>query len=1018
MSQIPFFNCGERKPLRFIPSQNPGNTGGGIIIYGPNDPPSYDPWLPQDPESWVCICTGQLSEGFRGCENERSRECVKIESAGTFPRSANVYQSKADCEANAFGQFPCALSLFRCVDSDQRPCPPPLFGIITTRSCVEQLPVANRPNPLPPDTYDTAARCALNCTNTELCRQEYDPYGPTTVRPAIPSTTGTRRGYKCSPVSVQSCPDSSEITIQIRECIECNYDGSDPECIYNSSESCYFSCKSDRCLYKCVETTRSCPNPPFQVTGTICSQCKFDPYDPTTNDCNKLRGCDNTCREPRCADVTVTSVGTVLTVGQVDPPQTTGTTGVLNQPYVSRYKGVTERNIPRCRQCTQIEIYGQNGFESCRYTSLQQCIDEYLLATTQPFDPQIPIVLTGVDATTVIDLGLRQFDATSEETFVLNKTKDTNVYDPVYNFYKKKPNPQTNYVKNDYRLDIFNSYIAKEVYDILNHYANNNDYWNEEAFINITIPKIAISLNPSLTKSINFIHTVDNTKINPIAIYDTILKLLLTNKLDEFDPNFYINLAEKQSKDTFIRYKKSESLDVQESAGLGIVTNQSIIADPVLYDQQSKFKILRQKRLNTDIDANISINTSADIQLPLEDAGIAIYQSDASNINEYVPIGVGDGYFISVYNEDESKLNLNTEIHRSLLVPESARYAALKAFNVDPRYTFVASSLFNQHEFIDSYEFSGTLEPMYFALDLSSIQDLEKDNPLVDKLKATYRLITNNVDIQSHVYNYGYSVSRFNIDFRDPFAYYIKDTQRFDFIQNDITFRYFNLNLSGTLNKDLILTRSLPFAIVVVPGCGSKHNPYHGNSKLRNFTDNIVERVIVGEATIDIMERDRGSLEILSSVETEALETNLPEDYYGYANKFYYVYNPSVYNNTYYYKQTYTNQKPEELTVNKPVTSYVVGEIIEKLKLAYNPVELKWFDVYSRLNFNKVANLLYESTYDYLNKLETGWKDILIKPVLRTTKETISYIDPTIIPEVEVPQPIITKENRFNGISI
>lgn len=1015
MSQIS--NCGERLPFRnaYQPNNNPGNTGGTIIIYDPPDP--IDPWRPQEPESWVCICTGQLSEGFRGCENERSRECIKIESAGTFPRSANVYQSKADCEANAFGQFPCALSLFKCVEFDQRPCPTPLFGIIITRSCVEQLPVANRPNPLPPDTYDTAARCALNCTNTELCRQEYDPYGPTTTRPAIPSTTGTRRGYKCSPVSVQSCPDSSEITIQIRECIECNYDGSDPECIYNSSESCYFSCKSDKCLYKCVETTRSCPNPPFQVTGTICAQCKFDPYDPTTNDCNKLRGCDNTCREPRCADVTVTSVGTVLTVGQVDPPQTTGTTGVLNQPYVSRYKGVTERNIPRCRQCTQIEVYSQNGFELCPYTSLQQCIDDYLIANPQPFDPQIPIVLTGVDATTVVDLGLRQYDATSEEIFTLNKSKDTNVYDPIYNFFSKKPNNKTSYVKNNFRLDIFGKYISKEVNTIISHNLSENKFWKEELLSDLTIPKIAISLNSDLLKSINSIHSVDNTLINPNNIYEVIRKLLLTNKLDEFDPNFYINLAQTQSKDKLVEYRRSSSLDVQETAGIGIATNNSISADHKNYENQAKFKILRQKRLNTDIDTNLSITTSSTISVPLQDAGVPIYQIDASNIFTFVPIGIGDDYFIPVYSPEEVKIPLNTQINNALLVPERVREVTLKAFNSDSSYTLIASSLVGQHEFNSSYELSGSLEPMYFALDLSSIEDLDKSNPLIDKLKAKYRLLTNNQEIQNHVYNYGYTVSRFNIDFRDPFAYYIRDTQQFDFIQNDLTFRYFNLNVSGTLNKDLILTRTLPFGIVVVPGCGSQHNPFHGMSRLENLDNNKVVRTIKGLATIDRSDTNPKEFVILSSVTTDNIQNNVPEDYYEYSNKFYYVFDPNTYLNTYYYKGQYTSEKPNNIVIKKPITSHVVNNIVDTLKTAYNPLELKWFDVYSRMSFTEICDLFYESTYDYFNKLETGWRNILIKPVLRTSKETKSYIDPTIIPEVEVPQPIITKENRFNDIS-
>jgi len=1002
------FNCGEFKPFRYFPLPVPGGGAGSIVIYGPTGP--VDPWVPQPSERWVCVCKSEITP-LGGCTERASRECVRIENAGSYPRSDQVYASKAACESGAFDERPCQLSLFQCVENQQS-CTPPLYGTIVNRRCVELPPVRERPTPFPPNIYDTLGRCNLSCNTVNNCVSKPDPFKPEISNPA--GTERPRQGYKCVVYTSQSCPDNNSVQISIRRCVPCVYDGSDPECIYNTESTCTQACQNDSCRYKCVEYTRECPLPPLQVTGTICQQCKYDPYDPTTASCNKQQGCNGSCFEARCTDITVTSVGSV---GVYTPPRPVDTGIVLNDPYLVRYKGVVERGIPSCRQCTQTEIYNLNGATTCRYTSLQQCIELFLMVSNQPFDPVNPLNLTGVDATVEVDLGLNQQNSISKELFVADKNKDTNIYNPVYNFFSYQPNTKTYYVVNPYYLSIFNKYVSNEVYTVLSRNAKQEIYWNEKLFSDITNAKIAISLNVDLLKAINSLHGVDNTLISPENIFAAIKQLLLQNRLNEFDPNFYINLSNKQKNDPKVVYKYNSSKDVLERAGLGILSEGSIPADANQHTDENKFRLFRQKRLNTDINTRLKVTTDQDYEIPYHDAGLAIYQTDASTLETFIPMGTGDGYFLPYYNEEEViKIPLNTEIARALYVPQNVRYAALKAFRETPDIIFNVSSLENQHEFIPSYELTSVLSPMYFALDLSSIEDLPKSNPLVDRIKAKYRLLTNEEEIQSHVYNYGFSVVRLNLDYRDPFAHYAKETGIFDLTQNDITFRYFNINLSGTLNDSSILTRSLPFGIVVIPGCGSKHNPYHGKSKISKINNTFVERSFIGQASIDFSNYYSYESDVLSSISTESLEINLPEDHYGYANKFYYVYNPTMYINTYFNK-IYQSTEPTNLNKSKPVTSYLVNNIIDNLIIGYNPLELKWFDVYSRLKAQEVAELLYEGTKDFYNLLEGGWRSVNIKPLLRSEKDRVTYIDSTIIPEVEVPQPIINKDNRFNGIT-
>lgn len=1002
------FNCGEFKPFRYFPLPVPGGGEGSIIVYGPTGP--IDPWIPQPSEQWVCVCKSEITP-LGGCTDRASRECVRVENAGAFPRSDRVYASKTACEAGAFDERPCQLSLFECIENREN-CTPPLYGTIINRRCVELPPVRERPNPLPLNIFDTLGRCTLSCASSRSCTSKPDPFKPV-INVAV-GTERPRQGYKCSVTSTQSCPDNSTIQISIRRCIPCVYDGSDPECLYNTESACTQACQNDSCRYKCVPYTRECPLPPLQVTGTICQQCKYDPYDPATSNCNKQQGCNGSCVEARCTDVTVTSVGTV---GVYTPPRPVDTGIVLNDPFVLRYKGIVENGIARCRECTQTEVYSPDGLTRCSYTSLQQCVEIYLLGNPQQFDPVLPsLTVTGTDAT-VINLGLNQQNSISQELFVSNKNNDTNIYNPTYNFFSYSPNTKTHYVTNPYYLNIFNRYVSSEVYTVLSRNAKQETYWNEKLFSDVTNAKIAISLNTDLSKAIKSLHGVDNTLINPENIFATIKQLLLKNRLDEFDSNFYIELSRKQATDPKIIYRYDSSKDVLERAGLGILAEGSIPADATQYTDQNKFRLFRQKRLNTDINTRIEVTTDQDYEIPFQDAGLAVYQTDASTLQTFIPVGTGDGYFLPYYTEEETiKIPLNTEIERALYVPQNVRYAALKAFRETPDMIFNVSSLHNQHEFISSYELTSILTPMYFALDLSSIEDLPKNNPLVDRIKAKYKLITNQEEIQSHVYNYGFSVARLNLDYRDPFAHYAKETGVFDLTQNDITFRYFNINLSGTLSDSAILTRSLPFGIIVVPGCGSRHNPYHGKSKISKVNDTFVERSFVGQASIDFSNYYSYESNILSSISTEPIEVNLPEDHYGYANKFYYVYNPNMYTNTYFNK-VYQSTEPTNLDKSKPITSYLVNNIVDNLVTGYNPLELKWFDVYSRLKAKEVAELLYEGTNDFYKLLESGWRNINIKPLLRSEKDRITYIDPTIIPEVVIPQPIINKDNRFNGIT-
>jgi hypothetical protein len=848
--------------------------------------------------------------------------------------------------------------------------------------------------------------------------------------------------YECVPYQIE-CPDNTYATgTRCAPCIYNPLDQSTENCNLPDESSCS-ECVPPICPPVIAGRTRIPVIPIIRDPGVLlgdqwrcapgpaCIRCTTQEilagYCPYTTEARCIADCGviNTggiyndpvrykCVNSTCTLCAATEAATNPNLCRYSNPNCNGE--CVPPPVFITYKGIIENGVRQCVQCNSTTT----NPNTCPYPTLRDCALAWLY-NPSTFDAETTfkasIQITQNNNINIINLGLNDSNVIEEKSFS-EENKDTNIYDPIYNFFNYTSNETTRYVTNIYYLNIFNDFVAEEVYAFLDKNFKQQPFWNEKLFSNLTLAKISISLRKELIDSFSNIRSVDGTLVDPINFYQMIRKLLITNKLNEFDPSFYINLYEQQKDELINQYQFSESSEILERASLGILKTGSLISDPSQYKDLDKFKILRQKRLNTDINTRVNVTdiNNQDYSVSLADDGLQVTDQDASSLVS-VPLGTGEGYFINVTTDEEIKLPLITEEYRSYFAPTNIRYAALKAFQQNPDINLYVSSLSGQHELIESYELSTVLTPMYFALNLSKIEDQEKINPLVDNIKAEFNLLTNNQEIQDHVYNYGYSVIRINLDYRDPLIHYAKDTSCLSLEQNDITFRFFDLVKSGTLNSNSILTRNLPFGIVLVPGCGSQHNPFAGGSEIVDrFNGKVIRKITLTTLYDPSSKNIINEPKVLSSIETEPIESNLPEQNYNYANRFYYVYSTEKYKDTYFYNGIYKSTEPQELSKDKPVTSFMVNEVIDKLIQGYSPKELKWFDVYSRLTANQMGDLEYNNSYELEKSLEEGERGVLIKPVLRTDKEVKTYIDPLIIPEVDVPNPIITKENRFNAI--
>lgn len=765
---------------------------------------------------------------------------------------------------------------------------------------------------------------------------------------------------------------------------------------------------------------------------------------------------------PRSNESTVVVTNqTTNTLGENTPVDTRGRT--LNPKITevpTRYRGVVNNGVKSCEPCL--------ANEPCQYRSEAECIQSFLFG-----DPDLSFEVPSRGLTNnqkprylpqsqYTEISRNTYDAQSSEFFrrslpnpppntspraenlrivgdsvrevkpiKYDEQKNTmyfdddkrieikinldKLYDETYNFFDYPPTTQTKIVSNSIRLDIFKDRIPEEVsYFLKKNQNQQSNKWHEKIYFDLTLDKLALSINNTLLNSFKSIHDNQSTLVSLDDFLITLKNLLISNKLQEFNPSFYTDLSIKQKNDELISISQPATQTLKDRAVISLVENGAILADPGYYDGYNKFKLLRQKRLNTDINSRIEVTTldNQDLDIFLEDAGISFSDIDATD--NFVEIGVGDGYFIETTNIDDVQLSVPTpnESVKALLTPSTIRNLALRTAGEPDTISITVSSVSSNNELTDTFNMheEGTL---FFELVLSSVVITNESQTLLNKLKANYKLVTSESRINDLIINYGFNTTKINLDFRDPLLTYAKDSSSFVMEKSDITFRNFDFYISGTHDSSFILTRNIPFAIVLVPGCGSEHNPFDSQSEFINFNNNIISRNITLINTIKV--KDNQELDTsLKEAPTERTDSP-PPDYYGYADKLYYSYDPSSYTNTYYYDNTRYSNKPTQITSTRPIVAKIIKEIIQPLIIKYSPKELKWFDIFSRLTYSEMGEYVTRGDYTLITDLVKKLYNISIKDVIATDKDTITGIISTEESEdieVTVREPIITAGDR------
>jgi hypothetical protein len=277
----PTFLCGELKPgRRNIGTKPPKPPGPPRIIPKPPirifEPPGLPP-VPPINDPWVCICDEPCYDDPNACDNPGSRRCIKKSTLPPGALSTREFATKADCELTGFGEAPCWVCSFKCVEMGKEYCPPyrpypsappikPIKRII--RDCQR---CANAKTPPPGCGFKSLPECERNCQDEYFKCPKSPP--PTTSIPGDVVTPGPvtpRSWYGCIEVRREYCPDNPLILKRIVK-----------DCRYSTIRGGpYRYTDPVDCERDCQDEEFPCPSDPVGFPGPITGGEDPDPTDP------------------------------------------------------------------------------------------------------------------------------------------------------------------------------------------------------------------------------------------------------------------------------------------------------------------------------------------------------------------------------------------------------------------------------------------------------------------------------------------------------------------------------------------------------------------------------------------------------------------------------------------------------------------------------------------------------------------------------------------------------------------
>jgi len=755
--------------------------------------------------------------------------------------------------------------------------------------------------------------------------------------------------------------------------------------------------------YKCVISNSWCPpdsrdqfgNIVYYIVQRACRPCNggigLDGYPNPAIDApgcvhNTIEACvaSGCISDPPCPTGTPPQTGTPASTSnpQSLPPETgyNNVTVVTNNPQ-------TNIEVNQNNNIQGSDLF--NGQESV-YQNLNvnsNTIYSNLLNSTQPNH----LEATNTNINTLASEG--QF--AGYERFGSNNT----LYDINRNFFRINRTQETTttlLVPNSTRLDIFNTMVASEVKYALD-IVGSNGAWSEITLQSLSLQKIGASLNPNFFNVLNNIVNSAGFKIPIENFLETIRRHLLTGRISEIDSNYYYQLYTGQSDRPITTYTPTVLEEIRRRAAINTVNNESTQASTERTEECNKRIIRRQRRLNRDINtrANTKLVNGTYINIPIYNQGL--YVSSQASGMEFIENAPGDGYYLYVTVSGDVPgyfetipLLYDNNVFSAVYTPPATRFDALSIMNEDPSINLFVTSTqnneFTQYLNLDDNDDQIIYSAIFLKLNLSSVHGTPTTNPVVENVTANYKLLNDIEEIDEYCDSNGFAITRLNIDYRDPFFKYIKQTSSLSLQQLDVNFNSFGPN--NQLANNPILTKNIPFGIIIVPVAGSRFNPFSGFSRIESlgstvsrslkitpsfdpFTNQVLQTPLQTKFINE--EGTGGRVGLVEPIEERATTFRFRAS------------SADSYINTFYSEGIYISSTQP---VSSYGASYLVKDVIDYIIQTYpsnlvaTASSITWYDVFRRVPASRLGELFYDSSQQFISSLANGFRGVTIRHVL------------------------------------
>src|SRR5210317_365708 len=554
------------------------------------------------------------------------------------------------------------------------------------------------------------------------------------------------------------------------------------------------------------------------------------------------------------------------------------------------------------------------------------------------------------------------------------------LFDPDFNFFKSESEEGTELVPNNYNSKALNREITLDIAELLSN-REGTDSWRESTLQNLSDENILRSLSPRLVNAFEYIRHVGGRPVGVSTFLNVVRKHILEGTLDEFDVDYYIQIAESQFSDKFDVLQKPNEQEYADRLAISYLINNLYTFQNNKSSNWRNFQINRMRPLNEDLNMGVNVTTLdgtlKELSVPNEgfqvDKITALDQITVPSIGapDKLNIGNGGGYYIDAtdLNSQGVAVQTNNIITDAYYAPAPVRVKVLEMLDIDPAIKISASSAENKHEFVVVDSGADSIQPLFFAINLSSVVGDYFSDSLVENYSATYSRLTASSDIQVHMNNNALNTVMLCVDYRDPLYRYILDTSSFVASLNDFTMKGFNDNGFSGIGSRFV--RNIPFSFVVSPVAGGKYNPFNGSSKLVSYGDTHVRTLSVlpaPDATIDSKPAPMFraySLKLQDGVGRVGIGESADDQNIGYQ------YSELDFIDTFYSASasTYTSGSTP---LSAYGTAYMLREVVDYLSSTYNATSITWYDVFSRMPITRLGEMFYDSSKELILDIANG----------------------------------------------